>query len=70
MNEKYLEYALEHLERELDIVDNPYLCDYDENEDRVKYIDNPEYVEGVHDRPQYRAEIVKDLHDIKQILGG
>ncbi|KKF40872.1 hypothetical protein [Streptococcus uberis] len=70
MEEKYLEYALEHLERELDIIDNPYVYEYDEDKDMEVRKDNPYYVDGVHDSPYYRSEIAKDLHDIKQMLGG
>lgn len=78
MNEKYLEYAREHLERELFIIDNPMVKVYevwdedgnynDELEEHT-YVKNPDFIRKIHDRPQYRAEIVKDLHDIKQILG-
>ncbi|GAB6651815.1 hypothetical protein BOVMAS18_18730 [Streptococcus uberis] len=69
MNEKYLEYAREHLERELKIIDTPYVYEYDEEKDMEVRKENPGYLDGIHDSPYYRAEIVKDLHDIKQILG-
>lgn len=69
MNEKYLEYALEHLERELDIIDNPYVYEYDEVKDMEVRKDNPDYVDGVHDSPYYRSEITRDILDIKTSLG-
>lgn len=70
MNEKYLEYAREHLERELKIIDTLYVYEYDEDKGMEVRKDNPYYVDGVHDSPYYRSEIAKDLHDIKQMLGG
>lgn len=69
MNEKYLEYAREHLERELKIIDTPYFYEYGEEKDLEVLKENPDYIDVIHDSPYYRAEIVKDLHDIKQILG-
>lgn len=69
MEEKYLEYALEHLERELDIIDNPYVYEYDEEKDREVCKDNPDYVDRVHDSPYYRSEITRDILDIETRLG-
>ncbi|WP_070043592.1 hypothetical protein [Streptococcus agalactiae] len=69
MEEKYLGYALEHLERELKIIDNPYVYEYDEVKDMEVYKDNPDYVDGVHDSPYYRSEITRDIYDIKTLLG-
>lgn len=69
MNEKYLEYAREHLERELKIIDTPYVYEYDEEKDMEVLKENPDYIDVIHDSPYYRSEIAKDLHDIKQILG-
>ncbi|RFE01112.1 hypothetical protein [Streptococcus parauberis] len=69
MEEKYLEYALEHLERELDIIDNPYVYEYDEDKDMEVRKENSDYIAGVHDSPYYRSEITRDILDIKTRLG-
>lgn len=69
MEEKYLEYALEHLERELNIIDNPYIYEYDEDKDMEVCIDNPDFKDGPHNSPYYRSEITKDILDIKTRLG-
>lgn len=69
MEEKYLEYALEHLERELDIIDNPYIYEYDEDKDMEVHKKNPLFVYGVHDSPYYWSEITRDILDIKTRLG-
>lgn len=69
MEEKYLGYALEHLELELAIIDNPYVYEYDEVKDMEVRKDNPYYVDGVRDSPYYRSEITRDILDIKTRLG-
>lgn len=68
MNEKYLEYALEYLARELEIIDSgKYVLD----EESGSWVEEfgPDFQQGVHDNPFYRSQVAKDILDIKNLLG-
>ena len=72
-----LEYAEKYLVDQLYIIDNEYLGydldliehpDWENLRDYV-VVNNPRYVEGVHDSPYYRAEIASALNEVREILG-
>lgn len=66
MEQEILEYAKEHLERELDMCDNPYIDAYVEDE-RIE-VENPDHEPCIHDNPHYRSKIAYALMKVNELL--
>lgn len=73
--EELLGYAEKYLEEQLrltDDIDNKYLSFDSDQLTHVGgwvYVENPSWVEGVHDSPYYRAEIANELNKVREMLG-